>query len=66
MELEKLREILSESVDMDAAEINDILGLKPAAKEDASPEPAQEEPAKEEPKAPKADKPEAKQADLFD
>lgn len=63
---DKLVAVLLEKEVVEAAEINDILGLKPAAKEDASPEPAAEEPAKEEPKAPKADKPEAKQAELFD
>lgn len=63
---DKLVAALLEKEVVEAAEINDILGLKPAAKEDASPEPAAEEPAKEEPKAPKADKPEAKQAELFD
>lgn len=63
---DKLVAVLLEKEVVDAAEINDILGLKPAAKEDASPEPAQEEPAKEEPKAPKDVRPEAKQADLFD
>nr|QGT50848.1 ATP-dependent zinc metalloprotease FtsH [uncultured Elusimicrobia bacterium] len=63
---DKLVAALLEKEVVEAAEINDILGLTPAAKEDASPEPEAEEPVKEEPKAPKADKPEAKQAELFD
>lgn len=63
---DKLVAVLLEKEVVEAAEINDILGLKPAAKEDALPEPEAEEPVKEEPKAPKADKPEAKQAELFD
>ena len=48
-----------------AAEIDEILGLKPAVKEDASPQPAVAQPETEEPKAPKAEKPEAQQAELF-
>lgn len=63
---DKLVAVLLEKEVVEAAEINDILGLKPAAKEDASPEPAEEEPVKEEPKAPKDVRPEAKQAELFD
>lgn len=63
---DKLVAVLLEKEVVEAAEINDILGLKPAAKEDALPEPEADEPVKEEPKAPKADKPEAKQAELFD
>ena len=62
---DKLVERLLEKEVVDAAEIDDILGLKPAAKEDALPQPAAEEPAKEEPKAPKAPQPEAQQAELF-
>ncbi len=63
---DKLVAVLLEKEVVDAAEINDILGLKPAVKEDASPEPETAEPAKEEPKAPKDVRPEAKQAELFD
>ena len=62
---DKLVERLLEKEVVDAAEIDDILGLKPAAKEDALPQPAAEEPVKEEPKAPKAPQPEAQQAELF-
>ena len=62
---DKLVERLLEKEVVDAAEIDDILGLKPAAQEDAQPQPAAEEPAKEEPKAPKAPQPEAQQAELF-
>lgn len=63
---DKLVAVLLEKEVVEATEINDILGLKPAAKEDASPEPETAEPAKEEPKAPKDVRPEAKQAELFD
>lgn len=63
---DKLVAVLLEKEVVEASEINDILGLKPAAKEDASPKPETEEPAKEEPKAPKDVRPEAKQAELFD
>ena len=62
---DKLVERLLEKEVVDAAEIDEILGLKPAAKEDALPQPAAEEPAKEEPKAPNAVQPEAQQAELF-
>ena len=62
---DKLVERLLEKEVVDAAEIDEILGLKPAANEDALPQPAAQEPEKEEPKAPKADKPEAQQAELF-
>lgn len=62
---DKLVETLLAKEVMDAKEIDEILGLKPAAKEDASPKPAEQEPVKEEPKAPKAEKPEAQQAELF-
>ena len=62
---DKLVEQLLEKEVVDAAEIDEILGLKPAAEEDAAPQPAVQEPAKEEPKAPKAEKPEAQQAELF-
>ena len=62
---DKLVETLLAKEVVDAKEIDEILGLKPAAKEDASPKPAEQEPVKEEPKAPKAEKPEAKQAELF-
>ena len=62
---DKLVERLLEKEVVDAAEIDEILGLKPAAEEDAAPQPAVQEPAKEEPKAPKAEKPEAQQAELF-
>lgn len=62
---DKLVETLLAKEVVDAEEIDEILGLKPAAKEDASPKPAEQEPVKEEPKAPKAEKPEAQQAELF-
>lgn len=62
---DKLVETLLAKEVVDAKEIDEILGLKPAAKEDASPKPAEQEPVKEEPKAPKAEKPEAQQAELF-
>ncbi len=62
---DKLVERLLEKEVVDAAEIDEILGLKPAAEEDAAPQPAVQEPVKEEPKAPKAEKPEAQQAELF-
>lgn len=62
---DKLVETLIAKEVVDAKEIDEILGLKPVAKEDASPKPAEQEPVKEEPKAPKAEKPEAKQAELF-
>lgn len=62
---DKLVETLLEKEVVDAAEIDDILGLKPAANEDASREPAAQDPVKEEPKAPKAERPEAQQAELF-
>lgn len=62
---DKLVETLLAKEVVDAKEIDEILGLKPVAKEDASPKPAEKEPVKEEPKAPKAEKPEAKQAELF-
>lgn len=62
---DKLVETLLAKEVVDAKEIDEILGLKPAAKEDASPKPAEQEPVKEEPKAPKAETPEAQQAELF-
>lgn len=62
---DKLVETLLAKEVVDAKEIDEILGLKPAAKEDASPKPAEQELVKEEPKAPKAEKPEAQQAELF-
>lgn len=62
---DKLVETLLAKEVVDAKEIDEILGLKPTAKEDASPKPAEQEPVKEEPKAPKAEKPEAQQAELF-
>lgn len=62
---DKLVETLLAKEVVDAKEIDEILGLKPVAKEDASHKPAEQEPVKEEPKAPKAEKPEAKQAELF-
>lgn len=62
---DKLVERLLEKEVVDAAEIDEILGLKPAATEDAQPQPKAEEPVKEEPKAPKAPQPEAQQAELF-
>ncbi len=62
---DKLVKRLLEKEVVDAAEIDEILGLKPAAQEDAQPQPTAEEPAKEEPKAPKAVQPEAQQAELF-
>lgn len=62
---DKLVETLLAKEVVDAKEIDEILGLKPVAKEDASPKPAEQEPVKEEPKAPKAEKPEAQQAELF-
>lgn len=62
---DKLVETLLEKEVVQAAEIDDILGLKPAADEDASREPAAQEPVKEEPKAPNAERPEAQQAELF-
>ena len=62
---DKLVETLLAKEVVDAKEIDEILGLNPAAKEDASPKPAEQEPVKEEPKAPKAEKPEAQQAELF-
>ena len=62
---DKLVETLLAKEVVDAKEIDEILGLKPAAKEDASPKPAEQEPVKAEPKEPKAEKPEAQQAELF-
>lgn len=62
---DKLVETLLAKEVVDAKEIDEILGLKPVAKEDASPKLAEQEPVKEEPKAPKAEKPEAQQAELF-
>ena len=62
---DKLVETLLAKEVVDAKEIDEILGLKPVAKEDASPKSAEQEPVKEEPKAPKAEKPEAQQAELF-
>ena len=62
---DKLVETLLAKEVVDAKEIDEILGLKPVAKEDASPKPAEQKPVKEEPKAPKAEKPEAQQAELF-
>lgn len=62
---DKLVETLLAKEVVDAKEIDEILGLKPVAKEDASLKPAEQEPVKEEPKAPKAEKPEAQQAELF-
>ncbi len=62
---DKLVETLLAKEVVDAKEIDEILGLKPVAKEDASPKPTEQEPVKEEPKAPKAEKPEAQQAELF-
>lgn len=62
---DKLVETLLAKEVVDAKEIDEILGLKPVAKEDASPKPAEQEPVKEKPKAPKAEKPEAQQAELF-
>ncbi|MBR4591780.1 MAG: ATP-dependent zinc metalloprotease FtsH [Elusimicrobiaceae bacterium] len=62
---DKLVATLLEKEVVQAAEIDEILGLKPAVKEDVS-QPAEPAPVKEEPKAPKAHKPEAQQAELFD
>lgn len=62
---DKLVERLLEKEVVDAAEIDEILGLKPTAQEDALPQPVVEESPAEEPKAPKAEKPEAQQAELF-
>ena len=62
---DKLVETLLEKEVVEATEIDEILGLKPAASQDAQPQPAEPEPVKEEPKAPKAEKPEAQQAELF-
>ena len=62
---DKLVETLLAKEVVDAKEIDEILGLKPVAKEDASPKPAEQKPVKEEPKAPKVEKPEAQQAELF-
>ena len=62
---DKLVETLLEKEVVEAAEIDEILGLKPAASQDAQPQPTEPEPVKEEPKAPKAEKPEAQQAELF-
>ncbi len=62
---DKLVERLLEKEVVESAEIDEILGLKPAAEDAVPSEPAAQEPAKEEPKAPKAEKPEAKQAELF-
>ena len=66
---DKLVEILLQKEVVEANEIDEILGLKPVAKEQTTPEkPATDTQAtpKEEPKAPKATKPEAQQAGLFD
>ena len=51
---------------MEANEIDEILGLKPVAKEDAPQEPAVEETAKEEPQETKAEPTEPQQPELFD
>lgn len=66
---DKLVETLLQKEVVEANEIDEILGLKPVAKEQTTPEkPATDTQAtpKEEPKAPKATKPEAQQAGLFD
>lgn len=63
---DRLVQTLLEKEVVEAKEIDEILGLKPAAEEDAPREPETETPAENEPKAPKAIKPEAKQAELFD
>ena len=62
---DKLVETLLAKEVVESAEIDEILGLKPAAKAEESPKPAVQEPTQEEPKAPKAVRPEAKQAELF-
>ena len=62
---DKLVETLLAKEVVESAEIDEILGLKPAAKAEESPKPAVQEPTQEEPKAPKAVRPEAQQAELF-
>lgn len=62
---DKLVATLLEKEVVEAGEIDEILGLKPAVEEDAS-QPGTADPVKEEPKAPKAVRPEAQQADLFE
>ncbi|MCQ2410626.1 MAG: cell division protein FtsH, partial [Elusimicrobiaceae bacterium] len=62
---DKLVATLLEKEVVEASEIDEILGLKPAVKEDES-QPTAAAPVKEEPKAPTAMRPEAKQADLFE
>ena len=64
---DKLVATLLEKEVVEAAEIDVILGLAPAAQEEtAAPQPTEQEPLEQEPKAPKAIPPEAKQADLFE
>ena len=63
---DKLVATLLEKEVVEAAEIDEILGLAPAAQETLAPQPTEQEPLEQEPKAPKAIPPEAKQADLFE
>ncbi len=63
---DKLVETLLEKEVVEANEIDEILGLKPVAKEDAPQEPAVEETAKEEPQETKAEPTEPQQPELFD
>lgn len=63
---DKLVETLLEKEVVEANEIDEILGLKPVAKEDAPQEPAVEETAKEEPQETKAEPTDPQQPELFD
>ena len=62
---DKLVETLLEKEVVQASEIDEILGFKPASKE-GQPQPATADPVKEEPKAQTAVRPNAQQADLFE
>ena len=63
---DKLVETLLEKEVVESNEIDEILGLKPVAKEDAPLEPAAEENPQEEPQEPKAEQAEPRQPELFE
>ena len=63
---DKLVETLLEKEVVESNEIDEILGLKPVAKEDAPLEPAAEENPQEETQEPKAEQAEPRQPELFE
>lgn len=63
---DKLVETLLEKEVVESNEIDEILGLKPVAKEDAPLEPAAEEKPQEETQEPKAEQAEPRQPELFE